>query len=207
VPISRAVRDGLGRVADAAATLGHEVETATIEQIADAAVCVTRLFGVGLADLARKVREHPAAYHPYLHELARMLPLPTGSEIAEALQLRESLRARMMASFTRHDVLVAPQVTVPGFLIADWTGGNGVPPGGVTVDVDGQALPMMATLIYSFLVNATGNPSLVIPTGVTAGLPVGVQLIGAMWAEPTLFALGRSLLEPLGGIPRPPERG
>jgi Asp-tRNA(Asn)/Glu-tRNA(Gln) amidotransferase A subunit family amidase len=43
------------------------------------------------------------------------------------------------------------------------------------------------------------------PAGVDGALPVGVQLVGPMWGEPTLFALARPLVDALGGVPRPPE--
>jgi Asp-tRNA(Asn)/Glu-tRNA(Gln) amidotransferase A subunit family amidase len=101
----------------------------------------------------------------------------------------------MMACFQRCDVLIAPQLGVAGVPI------------GTTfdVDVDGSRVPFLSTIGYSLLTNATGNPSLVLPTGIDGGLPVGVQLIGRMWDEPTLFALARPLLDALGGIRLPPD--
>jgi amidase len=81
-----------------------------------------------------------------------------------------------------------------------------VPIGTTTeVDVDGSSVPFLATLGYSLLPNATGNPSLVVPTGLAGGLPVGVQLIGRMWDEATLFTLARPLVDALGGVRLPPD--
>jgi aspartyl-tRNA(Asn)/glutamyl-tRNA(Gln) amidotransferase subunit A len=195
IPISRAVRDGLARAAKAAANLGQHVEPARFENAGDAATCLVRFFAVELGGLVRSVRATPAAYHPYLLELAEILQVPTARELEEAFQIRDDLRARMMACFARHDVLICPQLTVPAFPI----GTSGV------IDVDGQPTPLVEVTIYSILLNATGNPSLIIPTGLADGLPVGVQLVGRMWDEPTLLALGRPLVDALGGVPRPPE--
>jgi aspartyl-tRNA(Asn)/glutamyl-tRNA(Gln) amidotransferase subunit A len=40
-------------------------------------------------------------------------------------------------------------------------------------------------------VNMAGLPGISIPCGLSEGLPVGLQLIGAPWSEPTLFAIAR----------------
>jgi aspartyl-tRNA(Asn)/glutamyl-tRNA(Gln) amidotransferase subunit A len=195
IPVARAVRDGIARAADAAASLGHRVAPASLDHVEDAMVCLSCFFGVALADLVRDVRAHPEAYHPYLSELVEGVPSPSGEEMAEAFRLREDLRARMMTCFEHHDVLICPQATVPAFPIGT-TG---------TVAVDEGEVPLVAVLAYSLLTNATGNPALAIPTGLAGGLPIGIQLVGRMWDESTLFTLARPLLAALGGVPRPPE--
>jgi len=40
-------------------------------------------------------------------------------------------------------------------------------------------------------VNMAGLPGISVPCGLSEGLPVGLQLIGAAWSEPALFALAR----------------
>jgi Asp-tRNA(Asn)/Glu-tRNA(Gln) amidotransferase A subunit family amidase len=41
-------------------------------------------------------------------------------------------------------------------------------------------------------VNMAGLPGLSVPCGLSEGLPVGLQLIGAPWSELELFRIGRS---------------
>jgi Asp-tRNA(Asn)/Glu-tRNA(Gln) amidotransferase A subunit family amidase len=195
-PVAAVVQAGVDAAAGAAVALGHQVEEADFPRPEDVAPCLSPIFGVGLGGLTRDVRRHPDRYHPYLADLARLLPEPSGAELEEALRLREDLRARMMACFQRHDLLICPQAAVPAFPIG---------PSVDDVDVDGRKVDLITALTYCFLVNATGNPSLALPVGVAGGLPIGVQLVGGMWEEATIFAAARPLLEALGGVPRPPK--
>ena len=100
-----------------------------------------------------------------------------------------------MACFQRYDVLLGPQLGVPGIPIGTRT----------EIELDGTRVPFISTIGYTVLPNGTGNPALSLPTGLDGGLPIGVQLIGRMWDEPTLFALARPLLDALGGVRLPPE--
>lgn len=195
-PISHAVSDGVARAALAAVDAGHHVEPADILGVEDVTPCLSRIFGVALSALCRNVRHNPERYHPYLMQLEELFGAPTPREVEEAYQLRDELRARMMACFARHDLIICPQVTIPPFPIgATWN----------EVELDGEKIPLVSALVYSFLMNVTGNPSLVIPTGLSDGIPIGVQLVGRMWDEPTIFAAARPLLDALGGIPTPPN--
>ncbi len=195
VTVTGAVCDGIARAAQAAAELGHVVEPAELPHAEDALLCLSGLLAIELLELNRQVLASPADYHPYLTDLARLLPPPSARELAAAFRARETLRARMMACLTRHDVLICPQFGTPAFPIGP----------SAAVEVDGAEVPTLELLVYSFLVNVTGNPSLVVPTMVTDGLPIGVQLVGRMWDEATLFAFARPLLAALGGVPHPPE--
>ena len=195
VQVSRAVRAGVARAADAAARLGFEVRRIEFADPEAAIVSLARIFAIDFHRLRTEVAADPDAYHAYLQDLMQSLPPPTIDELHEAFTLRELVRRRMMACFADVDVLLAPQL-----------GAAGVPIGTTTeIDVDGTRVPMISTIGYSILTNATGNPALVLPTGIDGGLPIGVQMIGRMWDEPTLFALARPLLEALGGVQLPPE--
>ena len=41
-------------------------------------------------------------------------------------------------------------------------------------------------------VNVAGLPGISVPCGLSEGLPVGLQFIGAPWSEAELFGLGRA---------------
>ncbi len=54
-------------------------------------------------------------------------------------------------------------------------------------------------LIYTAIWNSFGLPALVAPVGLTDGLPVTVQLVGASGADAVLVAVARELEHKFGG--------
>jgi len=52
-----------------------------------------------------------------------------------------------------------------------------------------------------------GNPVAALPTGIEAGLPVGVQIIGWRWQEDALLAVAAHLEPVLRGFVAPPPSG
>ena len=44
----------------------------------------------------------------------------------------------------------------------------------------------------------TGHPALTVPCGFSAGLPVGLQLVGRHWEEPLLFSVGQAVEQAQG---------
>lgn len=94
----------------------------------------------------------------------------------KAQKVRTVLRDAYQNSFTKCDVLlmpVSPTVATPiGDLLSD------------------PQANMLADL-YTTTTNQVGIPSLALPAGFTkAGLPVGMQLVGQMFSEASLLALG-----------------
>lgn len=73
------------------------------------------------------------------------------------------------------------------------------------IDIDGGAYPYFDQLVWAGLATMPGLPATAIPTGLsTAGLPVGVQLIGPMFEDRTPLRLAELLEQKIGGF-RPPR--
>lgn len=88
-----------------------------------------------------------------------------------ALAGRQAVAAAAKAFFNRFDLLVGPVMPAPAFSVARDTP-EGYPP------EDWSWCP------YTYPWNMTGQPAASVPIGFTAsGLPVGVQIIGAVGAE------------------------
>ncbi len=127
------------------------------------------------------IESRPHDYSPQV--LARLrsgLALPA-VEYIDALRARSPMLARMHEEVFAHcDVLHAPVLTFPVPTRAETDVGGG---------------PGLQGLLASFArwtrpVNFLGLPALALPAGLANGLPVGVQLIGPMFSEPALFAIG-----------------
>jgi Asp-tRNA(Asn)/Glu-tRNA(Gln) amidotransferase A subunit family amidase len=132
---------------------------------------------------------HEAKTHWTGVELMGMVdrPDPSLSEFMSQMAARDILRARLLSWMEECPLLLAP--------------GFGV-----------QAFPhrlrdlFEATRPVSFC-NLFGLPSLATPMGLYAGLPAGVQLVGAPYAEEMLLETGVRLEEVRGPHPRPELAG
>lgn len=123
------------------------------------------------------------------------LGLSARDVVAAELVQGEVIR-RTAAFFEDHDVLIAPAVLCPPFpverrYIEAWDG----------VDFEGY----MGWLVLTYAVSLMACPVMAIPAGYTpAGLPIGLQIIGAPRSEARLFAYAAHLEAVLGVAGRTP---
>ena len=114
----------------------------------------------------------------------------TGSELAQANRTRARITASLVAFFQTYDLLLAPATIVPPFPVEDRTV---MSCDGVTFDtyVDWMTIVSAVTL--------TSAPALSLPCGFTQdGLPVGLQMIGALRGEGALLSHAAALETDLG---------
>jgi amidase len=73
--------------------------------------------------------------------------------------------------------------------------------------IDGRPYPyFFAGTSYNYLANLTGQPSIVLPCGLSKdGLPIGLQLTGKRWEEAKLFGIAKVLEKLLPACPVPPN--
>ena len=96
----------------------------------------------------------------------------------QAQKVRTVIRQEHDAAFEQFDVLVSPTSPTVAFEL-----------GARTAD----PLAMYAADLLTIPSNMAGLPGLSIPSGLSEGLPVGLQLIGPQFAENTLFRAGQAL--------------
>jgi aspartyl-tRNA(Asn)/glutamyl-tRNA(Gln) amidotransferase subunit A len=96
----------------------------------------------------------------------------------QAQKVRTVISREFDAAFERFDVLVSPTSPTVAFKIGEKSE---------------NPLAMYLTDVLTIPPNMAGLPGLSIPCGLSEGLPVGLQLIGAQFAENTLFRTGHAL--------------
>ena len=108
----------------------------------------------------------------------------------KAQQVRSLIKEDFRKAFESCDAIITPTAPTPAFLL------------GEKVD---NPLAMYLNDIYTVTANLAGIPGLNVPCGLSSNrLPIGFQLLGAYWSEPTLFKLAHAYETAQPFTERPP---
>lgn len=206
---------------------------AAVRARGEATVAALRAAGVDVDEQARPVPDLGAVHRCYerllwpimsggmgsdeVAELARLAETTASDEtnvfdrFARAVTLRhrdwiavdeerQRLRAVWAEFFRRFDVLLCPVMSVPaiphdhdGSLLSR------------SIVVNGAARPYLDLIVWAGLVTMALLPATAVPVGRTpAGLPVGLQVVGAYLEDRTTIDFARLLGEVIGGYEPPP---
>jgi Asp-tRNA(Asn)/Glu-tRNA(Gln) amidotransferase A subunit family amidase len=113
---------------------------------------------------------------PGIAEIIEAGRVITGGQYVDALHERGRYTRVWAEFFERFDVLVTPALQVTAFPVELLT----------PAEIDGQAVDPFFDDWCSICLpaNLTGMPATVVPAGFgTAGLPVGLQVMGPRWAD------------------------
>ncbi len=107
-------------------------------------------------------------------------------------EARHKLRWKWHQFFQRYDVLLTPIMPTAAFPH------DHRPFGQRTIEVDGREYPYFQQVFWAGLTGVAFLPSTVIPTGLSeAGLPIGLQIVGAEYSDLLTIGVAR-LLEAAG---------
>jgi aspartyl-tRNA(Asn)/glutamyl-tRNA(Gln) amidotransferase subunit A len=101
----------------------------------------------------------------------------------QAQKVRTVIAREFAAAFERFDVLISPTSPTVAFKLGERSE---------------NPLAMYLADVLTIPPNMAGLPGLSIPCGLSEGLPVGLQLIGAQFSENTLFRIGHALERAIG---------
>jgi len=103
----------------------------------------------------------------------------TAAQYLQAMRRRQELWTEVQRFLARFDLLITPTVAVPAFEVGK--------PG--LNEVNGQPSSPLGWTPFCFPFNLTGQPAATVPVGFTsAGLPVGLQIVGRRHADHTVLA-------------------
>ncbi len=209
IPTGSAVRAGVNRVADALVDGGARVErhSSLLPDLTEAATLYTQLLFSG--SVARlpveayeqlRTRAAGLSAHDRSLDAARLRGMVfSHREWIEANNRRELHRHAWRQLFAEFDAVVCPITPTPAFphnhnpdLLER------------RIDIDGVEYPYLDQLVWAGLATMPGLPATAIPAGrPSEGLPVGVQLIGPMFADRTPLRLAELLEQRIGGFQAP----
>ena len=175
--VARAVADGVARLAE----LGAIVETVeppfSSPRAAELVLwCAPAAKLVG--DLSEAQR---ALLDPGLVRLAALGARYSALDWVAADQARSALGLSMARFHQRYDLLVTPSVAVPA-----------LPVGHDTLDPSPEAI-WIDWAPFSYPFNLTRQPAASVPCGLTrSGLPIGLQLVGRLYDEPSVLRAARA---------------
>jgi len=146
---------------------------------------------------ARVVRERPHELQPAVRARLEVGFRVSAHDYLQALRLRARwAREFVQLVFGEVDVLLAPTIPEPAPSLAEVTG---VPVAQVLAH-----MTRFSRLTRPF--NGLGCPVLAVPCGLARhGLPLGLQIVGRPFDEPTVLRTGRAWERLVGGFPSPPE--
>jgi aspartyl-tRNA(Asn)/glutamyl-tRNA(Gln) amidotransferase subunit A len=201
--IEPGVSEAVGRAIDLAAELGAEVGTCELPRSveyglacyyliapAEASANLARYDGVRYGprvdgddyyEMVSRTRDAGFGDEPKRRIMLGTYALSAGYYEAfygQAQKVRTVISREFAAAFERFDVLVSPTSPTVAFALGERTE---------------NPLAMYVADVLTIPPNMAGLPSLSIPCGLSEGLPVGLQLIGAQFSENTLYRVAYPL--------------
>ncbi|MBL8386491.1 MAG: amidase [Burkholderiales bacterium] len=180
-PVDPEIDLQVARSADALRALGHRVETVARSDLADAVNA--RWMGLAQAGLALMLetrtgwRELLAPTALANADAGRAMP---ATALFDLLRLVEALEARLAGLFAAHDFLLTPAAAA-----LPWPVGTTHP-----TQIDGRPVGPRGHAVFTGFVNAAGLPAVALPCAPSsAGLPIGMQLIGRRGDDGRLLAI------------------
>ena len=179
----------------AAGAVVHSLELELLPAVRGAVALV--LAAEATATLQDRLREHADWFGEDVRERLVRGQQVAAVDYVRAFELRRTFRREVAQAFAHVDVLVSPMLPV------------GAPPiGAATVPINDGAIEVLrATTANTREWNFLGLPAISVPCGFTsAGLPIGLQIVGPMFAESTVLRAARAHERRTGGRGALPPR-
>lgn len=213
LPLSRDVKDGVARAADALAKQGAKIETIkapvdTRELLVNYMWLLISIISAGfpeniLNEVAKSrdadLKAFATSRDPWSQELNRLAMNAQASEVLAAQRARQMMKDQMAAFYKTYDAILMPITPVTAF-----KHDQSEPFGARLLDLDGKPTPYPTMLGWIALATALHLPSLAVQAGRSpANMPTGVQIVGPTNGEDRLFDFAVTVEEEVGGFRAP----
>jgi aspartyl-tRNA(Asn)/glutamyl-tRNA(Gln) amidotransferase subunit A len=132
------------------------------------------MFGEALAYHEPDLRDRPELYGMYTRLQLRQGALYSAADYVQANRMRSLIQHEALQALSRVDVLVVPTMLTTAVRFDSY---------------DPDTLLRMPS--FTAIWNLTGLPALSVGCGFSAaGLPIGMQIVGKPFDEPTVFKVG-----------------
>jgi aspartyl-tRNA(Asn)/glutamyl-tRNA(Gln) amidotransferase subunit A len=144
---------------------------------------------------AENIKKNPELYQPETLKRIRAGEDVTTATYIQARHQVDQYRHAIRKVFETVDLLITPTTPVPPFTISE-----------LLADMDNLRTKEILSLRNTRPFNILGLPSISVPCGFTrAGLPVGLQISGAPWAEANVLRLAHAYEQQTGWHRKHPE--
>ncbi|MDQ3707379.1 MAG: amidase [Chloroflexota bacterium] len=168
VPVAGEIRQALHKVAAGLERAGAQVEE--------------KLPGVDFGEIART---RTVLSEVMNYDEAPTQEVPSVPELYTALHRRDAIISAWEDFFGEWDALLCPVCMVTAFPHC---------PTNTPLEVEGETVNYWRAIGHTAPFNFTGHPVVVVPIGRdTAGLPIGIQVVGKRWDEERLLGISRVL--------------
>jgi len=196
IPVTAETRQAVEHAADLLARRGADIATWTLPAIAEAPqVFSDWVLQSSLPAILGSYRGREDAMGPLMRGLSKLVQPRSLERFLEAWSSRDGIRHSILGRMQQRPVVIMPVCSTPAFR-HDERG---------PLQVDGRPVEYVVSFGYAELASLAGLPAVVVPVARTsAGLPIGVQLVGRPFEEPLLLAVARLLEQETRGYQRPP---
>lgn len=201
-PVTPETRIAVRTAAEALQRAGFQVEPFRPKGLEEARVLWRKFFVKAGGMLIRPMfrgREHDLS--PILKQFldwSTAEPELTGESLLDAWIRRDALRAEFLAQMRKYPILLCPAAAIPAFRHGErsWP-------------IEGKTVEYLDAWSYTAWFNLLGNPAAVVPVSLSvasesAGLPIGVQIVGRPWEEEQVLAVAAALVRDCGAWKIPP---
>jgi aspartyl-tRNA(Asn)/glutamyl-tRNA(Gln) amidotransferase subunit A len=130
---------------------------------------------------ADRLEEAKEKMYPLYRPFLDMAPVFPAVDFVKVLYHREDLWDILRPFFEKYDLLLTPTTACAAF---DLKEGGMLGPD----SIDGKEVSPASWVAFTYPFNFTGQPAASVPCGFTeTGLPVGLQVVGRRFAEPTVL--------------------